>query len=186
MILPEAFFDFLPWILIAGALGLAWWWKSIQKTSALQKALFSGGVVVSLILAIRAPGLGSPIVIVEFAALGQPVLKTIGRLVVPMHYKFLDGHTQLIWYLPENAKLGTIIINDSPEPLRIKFVNYAAASAIGLRDTEPTPVPRMTTFVWDTGIDQVGPDDIPPSSMTSRMSVSVNAWLTWGKRSRDE
>lgn len=186
MILPDTFFDFLPWIWAGLAVWLALWWRWLSKTTRLQKGLFSAGIIVSLAMFRFGPS-HPHVVIVRFSKLGTPVEKQRGQLLFPKRYTFQNGKTTWLWSLPDKY-FGTIVVNDSPETLRIEYVSYANNPMLGLGPTPPTPVPPMSTFPWTSSIDNVGPDDTPPDSTetVAGLGMAVRTWLTWGNDSDGE
>lgn len=185
MILPDGFFEFLPWVWAGLAVWLALWWRWLTKTTRTQKGLFSAGIVICLALWRFSPP--SPrVVIVRFPKLGAPVEKQRGRLLFPKHYTFQNGKTAWLWTRdPDKKYFGTIIINDSPTTLRVEYVSYANSPGLGLGETPPTPVPPMSTLDWATAVDDVGPDETPPASMATidGLGMGMRGWLTWGESS---
>jgi hypothetical protein len=183
VILPETFFDFLPWIWVGLAVWLALWWRWLTKTTRAQKGLFSAGIIIGLAMWRFGP-IHPRVVIVHFSKLGAAVDKQRGRLLFPKHYTFQNGATTWLWTRDSEQKyFGTIVVNDSPETLRIQYVTYANNPMLGLGDTPPTPVPPLSTFDWKTSIDDVGPDETPPDATEGVGGMAVRAWLTWGDAS---
>jgi hypothetical protein len=183
VILPDGFFEVEPYLWMGAVVWLALWWRWLTKTTKRQKVLFSAGIIVSIAMWRFGPT-HPRVAIVRFSKLGAPVEKRHGRLLFPMRYTFQNGNVVWLWSLSGKSSLdkyfGTIVVNDSPETLRIQFVSYASSEALGLGETPPTPVPPMSTFPWTNAIDNIGPDDTPPESISSPISVGVISWLTWG------
>ena len=185
MILPESFFVALPFVWLGIALWLGLWWRWLTATTKRQKYIFAAGIMGCLALATWGTR-GVPIVIVKFPKLGAPVEKQHGKLLFPRHYTFQDGKAAWLWSLPDDKKyFGTIVVNDSPETLRVVLVGYSN-SPFGLGKSPPTLVPPMSRFFNDTAIDDIGPDSPPPEAMSSQFSMGARSWLTWGETSSDE
>lgn len=180
MILPQTFFDFLPWLWPGLVVWLALWWRWLTKTTRLQKGLFSASIVICIAMWRFGP-IHPAVAIVRFSKLGEHVTKTRGRLLFPMRYTFQDGKkTGWLWSLPEDAKpYGTVVLNDSPAALHIEYVQYESSPLLGFSGPPPTPVPPMGIATWPTAIDETGPDETPPETIGSQFGLGVRSWLTW-------
>ncbi|MEO7109172.1 MAG: hypothetical protein ABI183_01935 [Polyangiaceae bacterium] len=187
MILPSAFVDWLPAVWVGLAIWLGLWWLWLTKTTRLQKGLFSAGILISLVLWRSGYPLCPRVVTVRFSKLGTPVEVKRGRMLFPVHYTFRDGRTTWLWTHDDKQKyFGTIVVNDSPETLRLEYVSYSSTPELGFGGSPPTPVAPNTIVNWLSDIDEIGPDDTPPPGMESPIGMGVRAWLTWGEVSSDE
>ncbi len=186
MIFSEEFFAQLPWYFLIGAVGLAiaWWW--LKKTSKLQKGLFSAGIAILVACAFFVGDLGTRVVIVRFSKLDAPVERRTGKFVFSINYLFQNGSKATLHRLSPENELGAILVNDSPETLRLIGVPYATTSMTALPKSAPTPIPPMSTFTLSSPPDEIGPDQTPPDTMESSIGLGVRKWLTWGPVTPEE
>jgi hypothetical protein len=186
MIFSEEFFGQLPWYFLIGAVGLAiaWWW--LKKTSKLQNGLFLAGIIILLGCALRIGNLGSRVIIVRFSKLDAPVERRTGKFLFSVNYVFQNGSKATLHQLLPESDLGAVLVNDSPETLRLILVPYATTSMTALPKSAPTLIPPMSTFTLTVPADEIGPDQTPPDTMESSIGLGVRTWLTWGPKSDSE
>ena len=156
------------WIVVAAGFGIAL--RVTPKGQWKRSLIFSVVAIVALVLAIGEKGMGRPIVVVRRAP-GAPTDKTRGVLYGSRDYTFLDGH---------HARLGggegTLVVNDSASAAWIRSINYGSIAI----PVDPEPVAPMSLHDAKYGVDYVGPDDHPPSEVSSNISFAIKYWLTWG------
>jgi len=183
MILSEGLFSALPWMLILAFVALPFIWRFMPaaKMNNWKRLGFVLGMAACWVAWGTVQHAGSDILIVRVMT-GGPPQTTRGRLFFSTTYTFLDRHQKKLEQLGPGNLEGTIVVNDSSTPMRIDMITYSSDSRVTLAN-HTTPVPEWSVVEWDTGIDDVGPDEQPPSGMSSPIGLTARAWLTWGRSS---
>ena len=184
MILSESLFLALPWVLLLAfvALPLVWRFMPDATMNHWKRLGFVLGMVACWAAWASIQHAGSSILIVKMLGPGARPETTRGRLFFSTTYTFLDGHPKKLGQLAADNFEGTILVNDSSTPMRIDMITYTSNSRVTLAN-HTTPVPEWSVVDWDTAVDDVGPDEVPPSGMSSPIGLTARAWLTWGRSS---
>jgi hypothetical protein len=189
LIVSDELFGQLPWYFLIGAAGvaIAWWWLKIK--TKLQKGLFSAGIALLLGCAAFVGDVGTRVVIVRFSKLDAPVEKRTGKFIFTLNYVFQNGSKTTLHRLTQSDD-ATILVNDSPETLRIVGVTYSTQPAFGIgsgKRPPPALIPPMSTSDFPYGApDEIGPDQTPPATMDSSLPFGVRSWVTWGPVAPEE
>ncbi|CAN5302560.1 hypothetical protein BH09MYX1_BH09MYX1_38230 [soil metagenome] len=170
MFLGDGTLEVFQWVGLVGAfvcavgvrVSVAGNWKRLVGCVA---GVFAFGVVA---FGIRMSGL--PVLIVKIPPGGGFEPKR-GRSYFGERYTLQNGTTVSL----EGDRDGTLIVNDSAKTMRIQTVYYGSISL----PSNPTPVPAMGAFASGLRIDNVGPNDPPPSEVASNISFDMRNWLTW-------
>ncbi len=180
---PDVVFDALPWAALATTASLGIVWRAFSVRSGVRRAALIFGMLLGVAAALWGDLLEAPIVIVRMPdprdqSVPQgsqgPAAITRGHLILGGSYVFQDGHSASL----EPARHKTVIVNDSPKPLRLELHYYGAVPPP--RPPKPIPIASMSAYVADDGhIDDVGPDGDLPAAMWSPLPTSARSCLTW-------
>ena len=187
MIVPEIVFSAIPWLFLVAFLAIPIVWRLTPgaKMNNWKRAGFVLGMIFCWGAWANVGHLGSEVLVVRMLGLGVPAETSRGRLFFSTTYRFGNGTQKHIGQLsPENEYFGTIVVNDSPEPMRVDMISYDSNPMFALAN-HTTPVPEHDVIELATAIDDVGPHELPPGAMSSPIPASARAWLTWGDADSD-
>lgn len=72
-----------------------------------------------------------------------------------------------------------IVVNDSDHTLEIQTVEYSTVSISSFGGPQAVDIEPHSVYDFDHTIDNIGPDDSPPSEVSSKSSSVTKYWLTW-------